>query len=135
MKANRKLERVVPQRAAMPLPRVLRDTIDKNGRYDAARLAKLLGWSFVDLARYLDRDPSTISRSGAAEAHQDKLARLVALVQEVLFLMMDDLPATIAWLRTPIPILDWTSPRDLIFKGDFDRVKSVVDEYHSGLAL
>ncbi len=134
MKAIRKTQPVT-QAAILPLPKPLRETIDKTGRYDAARLAKLLGWPFADFALYLERDPSTISRSGSAKAHQDKLARLVALVQEVLFLMNDDLPATIAWLSTPIPILDWTSPRDLIFKGEFDQVKRLVDEVHSGFAV
>src|SRR5262249_7738911 len=125
MKASRKAHSVTSP-AILPLPKPLRGTIDESGRYDAARLAKLLGWPFAHLATYLNRDPSTISRSGSAKAHQDKLAKLVALVQEVLFLMNDDLPATIAWLSTPIPLLEWTSPRDLIFKGEFDRVKNLV---------
>ena len=114
--------------------KIIRETIDESGRYDAARLAKLLSWTFTDLGRYLNRDPSTISRSGAAAAHQDRLATLAALVQEVFVLMNKDLPATIAWLRTPIPALDWVSPRDLILGGDFRRVRNLVNEVQSGLS-
>ena len=36
--------------------RILRDATDKNGRYDAAKLARLLDWTISDIAQYLDRD-------------------------------------------------------------------------------
>ena len=51
------------------------------------------------------------------------LATLAALIQEVFVLMNEDIPATIAWFRTPVPALDWTSPRDLILRGDFPKVQ------------
>ena len=114
---------------------IIRDAIDESGRYDAARLAKLLNWSLGDLGRYLDRDPSTVSRSRSAQAHQDRLAVLAALVQEVFVLMNEDLPATIAWFRTPIPVLDWSSPRDLILNGELPKVRNLVNEVHSGLSV
>ena len=121
--------------ATLRQSKIIRETIDESGRYDAARLAKLVGWSLADLGRYLDRAPLTISRSGSAQAHQDRLATLAALVQEVLVLTNEDVPATIAWLRTPIPALDWVSPRDLILGGDFHKVRNLVNEVHSGLSL
>jgi hypothetical protein len=114
---------------------IIRETIDESGHYDAARLAKLLGWSLADLGRYLERDASTISRSGSAHVHQDRLATLAALIQEVFVLMNEDLAATIAWFRTPVRVLDWTSPRDLILRGDFPKVRNLVSEVHSGLSL
>jgi hypothetical protein len=49
--------------------------------------------------------------------------------------MNEDLPATIAWFRTPARALDWTSPRDLILRGDFPKVRNLVSEVHSGLSL
>ena len=52
-----------------------------------------------------------------------------------LILMNEDLPATIAWFRTPARVLDWTSPRDLILRGDFPKVCNLVSEVHSGLSL
>src|SRR5581483_9332438 len=109
----------------------IRQTIDKAGRYDATKLAKLLGWSLVDMGRYLDRDASTISRSGSAPVHQDRLAALAALIQEAFLLMDEDLPATIAWFRTPIQVLDWASPRDLILRGELPRVRSLLTEVQS----
>ncbi len=114
---------------------IIRETIDESGHYDAARLAKLLGWSLADLGRYLERDASTISRSGSAHVHQDRLAILAAIIEEVFILMNEDLPATIAWFRTPARALDWTSPRDLILRGDFPEVRNLVSEVHSGLSL
>ena len=114
---------------------IIRETIDESGHYDAVRLAKLLGWPLADLGRYLERDASTISRSGSAHVHQDRLATLAALIQEVFVLMNEDLPATIAWFRTPVRALDWTSPRELILRGDFPKVRNLVSEVHSGLSL
>lgn len=113
---------------------IIRDVIDKAGRYDAPRLAKLLGWSLADMGRYLGRDPSTLSRSGSAAVHQDRLAALASLVQEVFLLMNEDLPATVAWFRTPIPVLDWTSPRDLILRGEASKVRNLITEVQSGFA-
>jgi hypothetical protein len=104
------------------------------GRYDASKLAKLLDWSLADMGRYLDRDASTLSRSGSASVHQDRLAMLAALVQEAFLLMDEDLPATIAWFRTPIQILDWTSPRDLILRGELSKVRNLLSEVQSGFA-
>jgi hypothetical protein len=113
---------------------VIRNAIDKTGRYDASKLAKMLGWSLADMGRYLDRDASTISRSGSASVHQDRLAALAALVQETFLLMDEDLPPTIAWFRTPIQVLDWKSPRDLILLGDVSRVRNLLAEVRSGFA-
>ncbi|MGH7813563.1 MAG: hypothetical protein ACREQI_06120 [Candidatus Binataceae bacterium] len=116
-------------------PRIIRETIDEAGRYDAARLARLLGWTMANLGRYLDRDASTLSRSGTAAIHQDRLAALAALIAEVSFLMNEDMPAAIAWFRTPVFALDWNSPRDLILRGQLSKVRSLIDEIHSGLSL
>jgi len=113
---------------------IIQNSINKTGRYDAVKLAKVLGWSLSDMGRYLDRDPSTISRSGSASVHQDRLAALAALVQETFLLMDEDLPTTIAWFRTPIQVLDWTSPRDLILDGDAARVRNLLAEVRSGFA-
>jgi hypothetical protein len=113
---------------------LIRQTITKTGRYDAPKLAKLLGWSLVDMGRYLNRDASTISRSGSASVHQDRLAALASLVQEVLGLMSEDLPATVAWFRTPIQVLDWASPRELILRGELSKVRNLLTEVQSGFA-
>jgi len=67
--------------------------------------------------------------------HQDRLATLPALIQEVFVLMNEDLPATIVWFRTPARVLDWTSPRDLILRGDFPKVCNLVSEVHRSLSL
>jgi hypothetical protein len=120
--------------AMLPKLAIIRNSIDKMGRYDASKLAKLLGWSLADMGRYLDRDASTLSRSGSASVHQDRLATLAALVQEAFMLMDKDLPATIAWFRTPIQVLDWTSPRDLVLGGEVSRVRNLLTEVQSGFA-
>ena len=105
-------------------------TMMQRGAGETARV-----WSLADLGRYLERDASTISRSGSAHVHQDRLATLAALIQEVFLLMNEDLPATIAWFRTPARALDWTSPRDLILLAAiFPKFANLVSEVHSGLS-
>jgi Protein of unknown function (DUF2384) len=115
--------------------RILRDATDENGRYDAARIAHLLDWTVSDIAHYLARAASTISRFGASPVHQEKLAALASLVQEVFEIMREDLRATRAWFRTPIRALDGKSPQHLILSGNFRRVSSLIEESRSGLSL
>ncbi len=80
--------------------RILREATDENGRYDAAKIAHLLDWTVSDIARYLGRDASTISRFGSSPVHQEKLASLASLIQEVFEIMREDLRATRVWFRT-----------------------------------
>lgn len=115
--------------------RILREATDENGRYDAAKIAHLLDWTVSDIARYLGRDASTISRFGASPVHQEKLAALASLIQEVFDIMREDLRATRAWFRTPIRALDGKSPQHLILSGNFRRVSSLIEESRSGLSL
>jgi hypothetical protein len=129
----------MPARTAAATPfrdaRMLREATDESGRYDAAKIAKLLDWTISDLAQYLGRDASTISRFGASPVHQEKLAALACLAQEVFEIMREDLRATRAWFRTPIRALENTSPRQLIVNGNFRKVSSLIEESHSGLAF
>jgi hypothetical protein len=108
---------------ALLQPKIIRQTISGGARNDAPRIAKLLGWSLADVGRYLNRDPSTISRSRTAPAHQDRLG-LAALIREVFIFMNEDLPATIAWFRASIPALEWASPRNVILAGDLREVRN-----------
>jgi hypothetical protein len=103
------------------------------GRYDARKIAHLLDWTLEDVAVYLGRDPSTVSRHSASARYQEPLARLAALIQEVRDLF-GDLELVRAWLRTPNRLLD-ASPKTLILSGQVAGVTALVREYHSGLAL
>jgi antitoxin Xre/MbcA/ParS-like protein len=115
--------------------RILREATDQNGRYDAAKIAHLLDWNVSDIDRYLGRDASTISRFGSSPVHQEKLAALASLIQEVFEIMREDLRTTRVWFRTPIRALDGKSPQHLILSGDFRRVSSLIEESRSGLSL
>ncbi len=115
--------------------KILREATDDNGRYDAARIGRLLDWSTSDMAVYLGRDPSTISRFGASTIHQEKLALLASLAQEVFTIMREDLSAMRAWFRTPIRALERVSPQHAILHGDFKKVSDLVSESESGLAF
>ena len=114
--------------------RILRDATDRKGRYDAAKLTRILDWTISDISQYLGRDASTISRFGASPVHQEKLAALASLTQEVFEIMREDLRATRAWFRTPLRTLDGNSPQQLILSGNFHRVSSLIEESRNGLA-
>lgn len=55
-----------PAAPAFREARILREATDENGRYDATKIAHLLDWPVGDIARYLGRDASTISRFASA---------------------------------------------------------------------
>ena len=125
---------VAPVIVTFKRARVLRHATDRHGRFGAAKLAELLDWQISDIAKYLGRAPSTISRFGASQVHQEKLAALASLVQQVFELTNDSLRATRAWFRMPLGTLDGVSPREEILRGNLWRVRNLVNEMDSGFA-
>ena len=114
---------------------ILAETIDENGRYDAVKMAKLLDWSGQEIARYLDKDPSAISRNGASLNYQLPLGQLAATVTQLLALMDNDLKTARAWLRTPIKVLDGKSPKEKILLHDLNSVDALLSEVEGGLSV
>lgn len=115
--------------------RIIRSATDRRGRYEAAKLAELLDWQISDIAKYLGRAPSTLSRFGAAQVHQEKLAALAALTRDVFSLTNDNLRAMRAWFRLPLGTLNGVSAREEILRGNLWRVRELVNEMHSGFAF
>jgi len=115
--------------------RILTEAIDDEGRYDATKLAKLLDWTQQEIAQYLDKDPSSISRFSSSLIYQQPLSELAAIFSHLLSLMGDDLRITRAWLRTPIRVLDGKSPKEKILNHDLKTVNSLLDEVESGFSV
>jgi hypothetical protein len=116
-------------------PRILTEAIDDEGRYDATKLAKLLDWTQQEIAQYLDKDPSSVSRFSSSLIYQQPLSELAAIFSHLLSLMGDDLRITRAWLRTPIRVLDGKSPKEKILNHDLKTVNSLLDEIESGFSV
>ena len=114
--------------------KVMTDAIDDQGRYDAVKIAELLDWSRQEIATYLDRDPSAISRNGASLSFQQPLSQLVATFSNLLALLDDDIKTARAWLRTPIKVLDGKSPKEKILRGELKAVDSIISEVESGFS-
>jgi hypothetical protein len=112
---------------------ILVEALDDEGRYDPEKLAKLLDWSNQEIAQYLGRDPSTISRYGASLQYQESLSQLAALVIHLLKLLNGDLKVARAWLRTPIHVLG-ESPKEKILHHDLKTVGSLLEEVESGFS-
>jgi transcriptional regulator with XRE-family HTH domain len=124
--------------AARPQRRVLAEILarltDRDGRYSAVRLAQALDWTQEEIASYLGKSPSTVSKNPTALTSQDALAKLAALLQHVAELT-GDLAQARTWLRTPARALDGASPKELIMLGELDPVDMLLREYESGLAF
>jgi len=121
--------------AKRPLASNLRKLTDAQGRYDAVKVAGAFDWEQKEIARFLGKDPSSISKNPVSAGHQEALARLVSVYQRVLELTGDDTAAVVAWLRTPIVALDNQSPKKLLLEERSDIVEALLKEYESGLAL
>ena len=109
--------------------------LNEEGRYDAAKLAKFLDWTNQDMAQYLGKDPSTISRFSASLQYQQTLAELAALFNHLLNLMDGDLRLARAWLRTPIRVLDGVSPKEKILRSDLKPIETLLQEVESGFSV
>jgi hypothetical protein len=114
---------------------ILTETIDDHGRYDAVKIAKLLDWSGQEIAQYLDKDPSAISRNGASLNYQQPLSQLAATITHLLALLDNDLKTARAWLRTPIKVLDGKSPKEKILLHDLNSVDGLLSEVEGGLSV
>ncbi|MBI2986636.1 MAG: helix-turn-helix domain-containing protein [Deltaproteobacteria bacterium] len=114
---------------------VLTQALDEEGRYDAAKLAALLDWTNQEIARYLGKDPSTISRFSASLQYQEPLAELAAIFNHLVSLMDGDLRLARAWLRTPIRVLDGVSPKEKILHSDLKPIGTLLQEVESGFSV
>jgi hypothetical protein len=123
------------QPARQLLASTLRKFTDDQGRYDAVKIAQTFDWTQQELAWFLGKDKSAISKNPTSPGYQDALARLVALFDRIIELTGGDAAAAVAWLRTPILALDNAPPKTFILAGELEVVENLVHEYESGLAL
>ena len=72
----------------------------------------MLEWTRREIARYLDTNPSVVSRAGTSLVHQDALAHLAAVFSDVADLFDGNLGLVRAWFRTPFRSFDERSPKD-----------------------
>jgi hypothetical protein len=114
---------------------ILTEAIDDEGRYDAVKLAKLLDWTQQEIAQYLNKDPSSVSRFSSSLNYQQPLSELAAIFSHLFDLMGNDLRITRAWLRTPVRVLDGKSPKEKILNHDLTAVNSLLDEVESGFSV
>jgi hypothetical protein len=124
-----------------PLPQrprylnVVTEAIDDQGRYDAVKIAELLDWTRQEIAQYLGKDPSAISRNSASLQYQQPLSELAAAFSQLLELMNCDLKTARAWLRTPLKVLDGKSPKEKILRHDLKAVDALLSEVPSGFSV
>jgi hypothetical protein len=115
--------------------RLLQEAMDPSGRYDARKLAGMLEWSQQEIAKYLDTNPSVVSRAATSLVHQDALAHLAAVVSDLVELFDGNLGLVRTWLRTPIRSFDEKSPKEEILRGRLARVRGLLRQVESGFAV
>ncbi len=113
----------------------LRKLTDTRGRYDAIKVAQAIDWEQQEIAHFLGKDPSFISKNPVSPSFQDALAGLASLYGRLVELTGNDTAAAVAWLRTPIVALNNQSPKKLLLESRPDVVENLLREYESGLAL
>lgn len=117
-----------------PADELLTDVIDPKGRYDAGQLASFLDWTKQDLAAFLDKGASNLSKATASLRDQDALGKLAAVIKHLLDITGNDRAQARAWLRTPLPVLDRRSPKEVITGGHLDVIADLLDEIESGFS-
>lgn len=112
-------------------PKFLEKAIGPTGKYDATRLAEIVGFTKAEMAAYLGKHPAGIARSPTADQPQlAALAELVTRLQKIV-----DQKYVKAWFVTPIQTLDERAPKDFILEGRLKIVSNLLNEIDSGFAL
>ena len=123
----------------------LAPAISDSGRYEPRSLAKLLGWTPEEMARYLGVSVSTVQKGLDVRAGQPKLEGLASVylsvlegfygVRHVFGVDAEESDAAVAgrarahataWLNTPQVALDGKRPKDLILGGNLEAVRDLV---------
>lgn len=102
------------------------------GRFNAGKLATLLDWSISDMAKYLGKSTSALSRQPAASKDQARLGTLVALLAMILEVTGGNLDALVAWLLVPNWAFDNHNAKELILADELEVVRNLMLEFESG---
>jgi len=126
---------VVPARRS-PLDQVravMQSTADlreANGNLSAMRVAKAYGVSLSQLAGWLGRTKSGVSKTPDADSLQDALAYFERVARLRMAMRSDG--EFQRWLRTPHELLDNKSPLELMAKGKRQALADYVDDMLTG---
>ena len=90
----------------------------------------------TDVGRILDKDPKTVTRwiRSDHEPRWETLEQVLAL-NVILERLADVIEPDAAqeWLFTPVPVLDYRRPADLVRSGDFRPVLALIDALGEGV--
>ena len=118
-----------------PLPSSIRPPMSQLtgpfGRYNAHKVAHHLGISLRDLADILGRNSSTLSRTPEGVELQAGLAPIIALL-DLLHSTGAGEDAVRAWLRSPIPALQYDVPLELLKTGRIAQIRAALERAIAG---
>jgi len=100
------------------------------------RANKILGLNFSEVAEALGVQRQTVYRYRKLESVPNaEVQERLAKIREISYLLSEvfiDESAQLEWLYSPVPLLRERRPIDLIRKGKFDEVMSVLAGHYSG---
>jgi hypothetical protein len=104
----------------------------ETGRYDALRLAEILAVSTAEMAEILGYTPRGLRKNPDSERLQEKLVRLISLVQRLRENLDGSMEYVRIWLKAPHPALDGSRPLDYIKEGRIDLIENMVYAFETG---
>lgn len=100
------------------------------------RANEILGMNFSEVAEALGVQRQTVYRYRKLESVPNaEVQERLAKIREISYLLSEvfiDEDAQLEWLYSPVPLLRDRRPIDLIRKGEFDEVMSVLAGHYSG---
>ena len=111
--------------------------LEKQSASNAIRLAnEILGLNFTEVAEALGVHRQTIFRYRKLESVPSaEVQERLAMIREISYLLSEvfvNREAQLEWLYGPVPLLRDRRPIDLIRKGEFDEVMSILAGHYSG---
>jgi len=111
--------------------------LEKQSAANAIQRAnEILGLNFTEVAEALGVHRQTVFRFRKLESVPSaEVQERLAQIREIVYLLSEvfvNKEAQLEWLYSPVPLLRDRRPIDLIRKGEFDEVMSVLAGHYSG---
>ncbi len=107
----------------------------QSGRFDAIRLAKVLGLSVPEMAQMLGYTPRGLRANPDSNKLQGTLGALVGLVIRLLEELDGSMENVRIWLHAPHPDLGGLPPYKTMEKGNFEAVQTLIVAMEEGTPL
>ncbi len=96
----------------------------ETGRLDGLRMGEILSLSTPQMAKVLDITPSGLRKNTDSENLQEKLSKILDLIQRLKKLFEGKLEYVLIWLKAPHPDLESNTPLHCLELGRYDGMET-----------